>query len=356
MSGTVIVGGGPAGAAAAIALARAGAAPLLLEREAVPAEKVCGEFLGGDAAASLAALGIDLAALGAVPIHDAVMGAGRRRAAMALPFRAWGLPRAVLDAALLDLAHASGATARCGSAVTGVEAVAEGWSLRLAGGQVLAAGHLVLATGKHELRGAARGRRGGAIGVKLPLEAVPIGARIALLACAGGYAGLQPRPGGGANLCAALDPRAPGVAAAARDAGAFLAHVMAGSALAEELLRDARPTLPRPMTVAGVPYGFVAAGGPAGLFRAGDQASVIPSFCGDGVAMALASGRRAAEAIVSGRAAAAHHAAWRAEIARPMRIAGAFSGLVTRAPRLLVSGVALAPGLAAWAARHTRAG
>jgi flavin-dependent dehydrogenase len=356
MSDAVIVGGGPAGAAAAIALARAGRRPILLEREPQAAEKVCGEFLAADAAASLAALGLDPAGLGALPIRRAVMGAGRHRAEMPLPFAAWGLPRAALDAALLEHARHAGAEIRWGTPVTAAQRGLGGWLLRMAGGAELRARHLILATGKHELRGAARGRRGGAIGIKLPVGGVPIGDRIALLACPGGYAGLQPRPGGGTNLCAALDPRAPGVAAAARDPMAFLAHVAAGSRLAEALLRDARPDLPRALTVAGVPYGYVAAGGPPGLFRVGDQASVIPSFCGDGVAMALGSGRHAAEAILAGEEAPAHHAAWGRSIARQMRIAGVLSALVGRAPGLLVSTASRAPGLAAWAARRTRTG
>jgi flavin-dependent dehydrogenase len=347
MREVVIVGGGPAGAAAAIALARAGRAPLLLERDATVREKVCGEFLAEDAVAALRGLGCDPADLGAVPIRVARSAAGRRETSLTLPFEAWGLPRATLDAALLDAARASGAEIRTGCAV---QAAQPNWTLR-AGAETIAAQHLVLATGKHELRGQARAARGGAIGVKLPLCDDIAGEAIILLACAGGYAGLQARPGGGANLCAALDPRAPGVAAAARDARAFLAHVMAGSALARRLLRDARPALPRPMTVAGVPYGFVARGG--GPFRIGDQASVIPSFCGDGVAMALASGGAAAAAILGGQDAAAHHAAWARRVARPMRLAGIAGGLMARAPGLLVAG---APLLGAWLARATRAG
>jgi flavin-dependent dehydrogenase len=356
MSEMVIVGGGPAGAAAAIALARAGRPTLLIEREPVPAEKVCGEFLAMDAAAALVALGLCPSSLGAVPIRRAVMAAGRHRAEMDLPFAAWGLPRAVLDAALLNHARDSGAEVRCGTGVAAAHRGPAGWSLRIAGGGDLPARHIVLATGKHELRGAGRGRRGGAIGIKLPLAGVPLEDRIALLACPGGYAGLQPRPGGGANLCAALDPRVPGVAAAARDPHAFLAHVAAGSDLAEALLRDARPALSRALTVAGVPYGFTAAGGPPGLFRVGDQVSVIPSFCGDGVAMALGSGRRAAEAILAGRDAASHHAAWGRSVAWQMRIAGVLSALVGRTPGLLVAAAGRAPALAGWAARRTRTG
>ncbi|WP_439599133.1 NAD(P)/FAD-dependent oxidoreductase [Falsiroseomonas sp.] len=359
MSGrTLILGGGPAGAAAAITLARSGDAPLLVERAAVPAEKVCGEFLGADAAALLEGLGLDLAAMGAVPIRTALFGAGRHRSQMPLPFVAWSLPRLRLDAALLDLAAAAGAELRCGVAAVAAEAHAGGWRLRLADGARLEGARLVLATGKHELRGLARPATGGALGLKLAVEGVELGEAIALLACRGGYAGLQPRAGGGANLCLALAPGTPGLAEAARDPAALLAHVAEGSALAAGLLRAARPGWPRPLAVAGVPYGYLHRGGAGspGLFRVGDQVAVVPSLCGDGIAMALASGQRAAAAIQAGRGAAAYHAAWAGAVAPGMRLAGLADGLMARAPWALVRGAGAWPRLAGWAARGTRMG
>lgn len=354
MSGIAIVGGGPGGAATAIALARVGRRPMLLERDVVPGEKVCGEFLGEDAAAALRELGLDVAALGAVPISRALFGAGRWRAELRLPFAAWGLPRATLDAALQEAAGAAGGELHSGVAVRAAEAIPTGWRLRLADGSVVEAGELVLATGKHELRGLARAAQGGAIGVKLPLRGTAPEEAVALLACGGGYAGLQPRPGGGANLCAALDPLAPSVTEVARSGERFIAHVAAGSDVAAELLSRLEPASARPMTVAGVPYGFVHRGG--GPFRVGDQAAVIPSFCGDGVAMALASALAAAAAIGERQRAAHHHDAWAGRVAGGMRLAGLFAAAGRRAPRALVAGVGLAPGFAAWAAGATRLG
>ncbi|MBU8540950.1 NAD(P)/FAD-dependent oxidoreductase [Falsiroseomonas tokyonensis] len=355
---SLILGGGPAGAAAAITLARAGAAPLLVERAAAPAEKVCGEFLGADAAALLAGLGLDLAALGAVPIRSAQFGAGRHRSRMPLPFAAWSLPRLTLDAALLARAEEAGAELHCGAAALVAEAGPRGWRLRLADGATPEGAQLVLATGKHEMRGLARPAAGGSLGVKLALHGVEMGEAIALLACPGGYAGLQPRAGGGANLCLALAPGTPGLAQAARDPAALLAHVAAASDLAAELLRAARPAWPRPLTVAGVPYGYLhrAAGGPGGLFRVGDQAAVVPSLCGDGIAMALASGQRAAEAIRAGAGAEAFHAAWASSVRPGMRLAGLADGLMARTPQALVRLAGAWPGLAGWAARGTRMG
>lgn len=350
----VIIGGGPAGAAAAITLARGGAAPLLLERSATTQEKVCGEFLGADAAAALAGLGIDLAALGAVPVRRAIFAAGRREGRFDLPFPAWSLPRLVLDEALLQAAEEAGAELRRGVAVTTASAEGGGWTLRLADGQVQRARTLVLATGKHELRGFARaGRR--SIGLKLPLAGVPIGDAIAVLACAGGYAGLQPRSGGGANLCLALPEGTPGLAAAARDPAALLAMVAAGSNTARELLRDAAPAWARPLAVAAVPYGYVAPA-ESGAFRVGDQAAVIPSLCGDGIAMALGSGAQAARAILAGQGVAAHQAAWARHVKSGMRVAALVDAALGRAPGAAALLAGWLPGMARWAARRTRLG
>src|ERR1035438_5012281 len=76
----LILGGGVAGCAASIALARKGRSVTLIEREATPRHKVCGEFLSGEALEDLHALGIDVASLGAVPINYVRLAAARRAA------------------------------------------------------------------------------------------------------------------------------------------------------------------------------------------------------------------------------------------------------------------------------------
>ncbi|WP_161993764.1 FAD-dependent monooxygenase [Muricoccus nepalensis] len=358
MSGTVVIGGGPAGAAAAILLARAGARVTVVEREAAAREKVCGEFLGPDAAALMASLGLPLPSLGAVPVSRGALAAGSRDAAWALPFAAWSLPRAVMDEALLDAAARAGATVLRGRGAAGAAREGEGWSVRLAGGARLAARSVVLATGKHELRGHARSATRGQIGLKLPLRlAGPMEGTVLLLPFAGGYAGLQPRGGEGAgreaNLCAAL--RA--VGSEARDPAALLGRVASGSALAARLLRDAEPLLARPLAVGGVPYGFRhrdGAGAPCGLYRAGDQFAVVPSLAGDGVAMALAGGMAAARAILEGVPSAAFHRALDAELGRPMRWAGAIARLLEAAPGALTLAAGVFPAGARLAAARTR--
>ena len=54
----LIVGGGPAGSAAAIVLARGGVRAELIERTTAPHDTVCGGFLGWDALGALTAAGL----------------------------------------------------------------------------------------------------------------------------------------------------------------------------------------------------------------------------------------------------------------------------------------------------------
>ena len=73
----------------------------MLEREAGPADKVCGEFISGEAARYLASLGVDLPSLGAVTITSVRLYERAHAAAVALPFAAVSLSRRILDEALL---------------------------------------------------------------------------------------------------------------------------------------------------------------------------------------------------------------------------------------------------------------
>jgi hypothetical protein len=112
-----VIGGGVAGCAAAIALSRNGRSVTLIEREHTPRHKVCGEFLSGEALEDLRALGIDVAALGAVPIDFVRLAAARRAAEAPLPFPAASLTRKTLDTALIAGAMAAGVRVERGRSI-----------------------------------------------------------------------------------------------------------------------------------------------------------------------------------------------------------------------------------------------
>ena len=119
----VVVGAGPAGSAAAIALARTGRRVVLLDRAAFPRDKPCGDLVGVRALRWARRLGIEEAAL--VPyaaLRGALVTAGdgaldltpRTGIGRALLRRsdARVIPRAVLDNALVETARRAGAYVR----------------------------------------------------------------------------------------------------------------------------------------------------------------------------------------------------------------------------------------------------
>ncbi|HEX2073711.1 MAG TPA: geranylgeranyl reductase family protein [Geodermatophilus sp.] len=111
----VVVGGGPAGAAAALAALRSGCSVLVLDRAAFPRDKVCGDGIAPEALDVLAGLGVDVAALvaGYPPVPRlALRSPGGATVERATARPAAVVPREVFDARLLAAARARGAQFR----------------------------------------------------------------------------------------------------------------------------------------------------------------------------------------------------------------------------------------------------
>ncbi|MEO5728455.1 MAG: FAD-dependent oxidoreductase [Byssovorax sp.] len=356
----VIVGGGLAGAAAATRLAQAGREVVVLERDAGPVDKVCGEFLSREAGLYLASLGLDLPALGALPIDSVRVTHRRRSAAVKLPFPAWSLSRRVLDEALLARAAAAGATLRRGARVVELERVGEGYRARLEGGAEITAPAAFLASGKHDVRGLKRppGLQNDLLAFKLYFRLAPEQARelerhVELVLFEGGYAGLQPIEGGRANLCLLVRRRR--FAALGRRWESLLAAMRAESPHLDLRLHGAEACWPRPLALSSIPYGHVLRRS-SGPFRLGDQAAVIPSFSGDGMSIALHSAELAARAYLAGSDADAFQRRLARDVRGQVLLATCLSHALVRRPGQAVLSLAarLAPGLMAAVAAHTR--
>lgn len=108
-----ILGGGPAGAAAAIAARREGAEARLVERSAFPRHKVCGEFLSPEIVPLLERLGVWRNMLDERPsiVRRMVLHFPRGQKRCRLPEPAFGLSRYAFDRVLWDAAAEAGATA-----------------------------------------------------------------------------------------------------------------------------------------------------------------------------------------------------------------------------------------------------
>ncbi|AGZ46109.1 NAD(P)/FAD-dependent oxidoreductase [Actinoplanes friuliensis] len=109
----VVVGGGPAGATAALAAHRAGATTLLLDKSDFPRDKPCGDGIAADAVDVLTDLGVTGVTDGYAPVLNLrLIAPGGIEVARPLPRPAHTIPRRVFDARLVAAATAQGVELR----------------------------------------------------------------------------------------------------------------------------------------------------------------------------------------------------------------------------------------------------
>ena len=321
----LIVGGGLAGAATAIGLARAGLPHLLVARSRETGDAICGGFLSWRTLETLVGFGIDPDRLNPERVTRARIFAGTRRVEAALPHSAVSVSRRRLDTVLLDEAARLGTPVERGVTVREID----GTTIRTADGASLVTDALFLASGKHDVRGTARPEdaRGTdpTLGLRVRITPSPALCRslaggIELHLFDRGYAGLALQEDGTANLCLAVHrSRLQAAGSPARLLAALGREMPALGEWVAWMDRDATID-----AIANVPYGWRQRSGTNAMFRLGDQAGVIPSLAGEGMGIALASGVAAATAYGRGGAAAA--SGWQENfarrLARPIGVAG----------------------------------
>ena len=297
----IVVGGGVAGAAFALELARNGQRVVLLERTRNPHHKVCGEFLSEEAQLVLSSFGLDLEALGATSINRFRLVKGERHATTHLPFAAAGLSRFRLDEELLIAAENAGATVVRGVTVGGIEP-GRGEVVVRTQRRPWRGSAVALATGKHSLRGFSR-PSGGMVGFKFHLEATEAARdltdMVQLVFFRGGYVGACLLEGGVLSIAWVM--REPLLRTVGADWTTQREHLAKQSSLIGDLLAGARPLFAKPIAVAAIPYGYLRTEPIAPtVYPLGDQLAVVPSFTGDGLAIALHSAVAAARASLAG--------------------------------------------------------
>ena len=149
----VIVGAGPAGAAAAIVAARDGADVVVLDKATFPRDKCCGDGLTTGALRRLESLGLDPSTLPSwQQVDDVIVRSVSGRVTTFPMPRGRGTYAAVvrrteLDAALVALARAAGADVREGVAVTNVERTDDGVAVTVDSGDRFEADYVIAADG-----------------------------------------------------------------------------------------------------------------------------------------------------------------------------------------------------------------
>jgi hypothetical protein len=136
----------------------------------------------------------------------------------------------------------------------------------------------------------------------------------------------------------------------------LIAAIRAASPLLDTRLDGAVPCWQRPLALASIPYGYILPAIVDGPYRLGDQAAVIPSFAGDGMAIALHSARLAARCYLGGGSVAGYRRRLARDLGQGVRLASLLSHSLVRRPGQRILGVAarLQPRLMAWVAGATR--
>ena len=314
----VIVGGGPAGASAAINLATRGARVLLAEQEKFPRHKLCGEFISPECFEHFERLGVGegMSGAGGAQLYETLFYAqsGRSVGVPSAWFagkgaRALGLSRAEMDARLLKRARDAGVEVWEEAAAVGTlveDARVRGVRLKLAGGETRECRAPVTldATGrgrvlakraeKQTVRGSKRVRPW-LVAFKAHLEEAAGAAGVCeIYFYPGGYGGLSRVEGGASNLC--FIARASDVRARGSDAERVVREILMKNARAAATLRDAR-TRTGWLCVALERFGRGELVPAEGLLAVGDAASFIDPFTGSGMLMALESGELAATCV-----------------------------------------------------------
>jgi len=149
----IVIGGGPAGTAAAITAARAGRQVTLVDKAAFPRDKCCGDGLTAGALRLVEHLGLDPAVIPSWKVVDEVVvrSPSGREATIPMP-RGDGqfavvVRRQELDAAMVETARAAGVEVLTGHACTGARSAADAIELEIAGLGTMAARFAIGADG-----------------------------------------------------------------------------------------------------------------------------------------------------------------------------------------------------------------
>jgi geranylgeranyl reductase family protein len=314
-----VIGAGPAGSAAGLVLARAGARVALVDKAAFPRDKACGDLIGPRGLQVLDDLGVRLGVTERVGDMRVVGPTGRSvrlpcRPGMTYPGHGVALPRLAFDEAVRAAALDAGCVWRRARAGTPILDGGRLVGFELSDGSRLRADAVIGADGATSRVASVAGlvdepRVLWGFALRTYLDAPVELPTIVLWDEARwrgfpGYGWIFPGPGGRANIGVGVGVLGDRAAAghAARSLGAFAGLLRRFGVLDHDV------RLPRVRLGGWLKMGMVGTTPARGrVLLAGDAAGLVNPLQGEGISEALASGRAAAEAVLACPGAPAGH-------------------------------------------------
>lgn len=295
----VIVGGGLAGLTSAIHLSKFGVNALVIEKNAYPKHKVCGEYISNEVLPYLNYLGIDPFILGAKKIDKFLLSTKKNSVIETqLPLGGFGISRFALDGALAKKAIENGVTILQDSVVY-IEFLDNQFKIETKGLLCFKAKIVIGAYGKRS-----------AIDLKLdrdfikneaPFLAVKTHMKgnfpedmVALHNFNGGYCGLSKVEDGSINVCYITDFKS---FKKYKDIEDFQKNVLCENPNLKEIFENSINLFPKPLTISQISFADKSLV-ENHILMCGDTAGLIHPLCGNGMSMAIRSGQMVSQLII----------------------------------------------------------
>jgi menaquinone-9 beta-reductase len=293
----IAVGGGIAGSTVAYHLARLGYNIAVLEKTKGPHHKVCGEFLSFEALEYLLEMGISLN--GDIPVVKYFqLFSSRFNSGFTFPFPGRGISRYKLDEELLNNAKMAGADVFRGECMRSYQEEDDGLFRIETGDRVFYARHLFMATGKHDhsKEDKRHGKDHSYIGLKTHIHFRSPDRELRettiLFSFPGGYVGICPVEKDMINFCIIIKKKV--YKSLNSDFDRVMEFLRRSNPKFDSIIQQA-DFIDHVYAVGHLPYGFLRRQSRLGnVYFLGDQHMVIPSFTGDGMAIALCTAKNCA--------------------------------------------------------------
>lgn len=295
----IVIGAGIAGSSSALQLARMGHHTVLLDRQAFPRHKTCGEFMSPETQEMLEVLGVNL--MNNQKISPSTMSKARiilshgGEMEAPLPGVATGISRYELDRILHQQAQSAGAEIVTRTTVTGIRKLENDSfevETRQKDGIVKYSARAVIgAYGTKKPRGvmsADADTRDATvyIGIKSHYSGIDIPGQVELYFCNGGYIGISPIEEGKANVAALLTLES--VQGSGKSVLEILQAAAQGNHRLADRLAEGAPVPGTQVSIAPLHLSDIPE--PWSEFpHVGDALLMIPPLCGDGMSVALRS-------------------------------------------------------------------